>query len=466
MTETFKKALNDSKQVRWAALIIVSLTMSMGYFFTDVVSPLSTMLKDASGFAWTSDEYGFFSGSYSLINIFLLMLFFGGIILDRCGIRFTGVFATLMMFIGAIIKFYAIGCMDPAATIELQFTVFGMIPSPVKTQVLMAALGFAVFGMGCEIAGITASKIITKWFTGHELALAMGFQVALARLGTAAALAFSPIIAKNYSISTPILVGALLLLIGLLAYIVYVFMDLKLDKSLKALNAGDDSSAATGDDSDKFKFSDLMTIFSNPGFWLIAFLCLLFYSGVFPFLKFASDLMVNKYGVSSELAGLIPSILPFGTILLTPIFGTVYDKIGRGATLMIIGSSMLTLCHVLFALPVLNYIWFAVFIMILLGISFSLVPSAMWPSVPKLIPMKQLGSAYAIIFFIQNIGLMLVPMIMGKIVGSYTAADGSVDYTVPMCVFACFGVAAVLLSLALKALDKKKDYGLEKPNIK
>lgn len=468
MTETIRKALNDSRKVRWAALIIVSLTMSMGYFFTDVISPLSTMLKDADGFAWTSDEYGFFAGSYSLINIFLLMLFFGGIILDRCGIRFTGVFSALMMFIGAMIKFYAIGCMDPAETIELQFTVFGMIPTPVKTQVLMASFGFAVFGMGCEIAGITASKIITKWFTGYELALAMGFQVALARLGTAAALAFSPIIAKSYSISTPILVGALLLLIGLLAYIVYVFMDLKLDKSLKGLNAeGDTSSeASAADDSEKFKLSDLMAIFSNPGFWLIAFLCLLFYSGVFPFLKFASDLMVNKYGVSSELAGLIPSILPFGTILLTPIFGTVYDKIGRGATLMIIGSLMLTLCHVLFALPVLNYIWFAIFIMILLGISFSLVPSAMWPSVPKLIPMKQLGSAYAIIFFIQNIGLMLVPMIMGKIVGSYTAADGSVDYTVPMCVFACFGVAAVLLSFALKALDSKKDYGLEKPNIK
>jgi len=468
MTETIRKVLNDSKQARWSALIIVSLTMSMGYFVTDVVSPLSTMLKDVNGFGWTSGEYGFFSGSYSLINIFLLMLFFGGIILDRCGIRFTGVFATLTMFIGATIKCYAIGFMDSATTIDLQFTIFGMIPSPIKAQVLVASLGFAIFGMGCEIAGITVSKIITKWFTGHELALAMGFQVALARLGTAAALAFSPIIAKNFKISTPILVGAVLLLIGVLAYFVYIVMDKKLDDSILANRvAYTDTQGETADaDSEKFKFSDLTLIFANPGFWLIAFLCLLFYSGVFPFLKFASDLMVNKYGVSSELAGLIPSILPFGTILLTPIFGTIYDKIGRGATLMIIGSAMLTMCHVLFALPILNYIWFAIFIMILLGVSFSLVPSAMWPSVPKLIPMKQLGSAYAIIFFIQNIGLMLVPMVMGKVIGAYTAADGSVDYTVPMWIFACFGIAAIVLSMALRLFDGKKHYGLEQANIK
>lgn len=459
MTEQIAKRLNDSAAMRWTALVIVSLTMAMAYFFTDVVSPLSTMLKDSSGMGWTSDEYGFFSGSYSLINIFLLMLFFGGIILDRCGIRFTGLFATSLMFIGAAVKFYAIAFVAPTIMIDVPFTLFGMIPTPIKAQVLMASLGFAVFGMGCEIAGITASKIITKWFTGHELALAMGFQVALARLGTAAALALSPLIAKNFSLPAPILFGAVLLLIGLVAYAAYCVMDLRLDRSIVL------DERADGDD-DKFQLADLGAIFTNAGFWLIAFLCLLFYAGVFPFLKFASDLMVNKYGVSVELAGLIPSILPFGTILLTPLFGTVYDKIGHGATLMVIGSLMLTLCHVLFALPVLNYIWFAILVMVLLGIAFSLVPSAMWPSVPKLIPMRQLGSAYAIIFFIQNIGLMLVPMIMGKIIGTYTAADGSVDYTVPMWIFAAFGVAAVALSLMLLLLDGRRHYGLEQPNVK
>lgn len=465
MTEIIRQKLSESKGARWTALLIVAFTMMMGYFFTDVASPLSTILKQSAaqgGMGWTSSEYGFFAGSYSFINIFLLMLFFGGIILDRMGIRFTGIMATALMFVGALIKFYAIAFINPADTIEPCFTIFGLLPSPVKMQVLIASLGFAIFGVGCEITGITVSKIITKWFTGHELALAMGIQVALARLGTAAALSVSPMIAISFkNLSTPILFGAVMLLIGFLSFFVYIVMDKKLDASTAELNNGNDAA-----EEDKFKFSDLGVIFKNPGFWLIAFLCLLFYSGVFPFLKFASDLMVNKYGVSAKWAGWIPSILPYGTILLTPIFGTIYDKVGKGATLMLIGSMMLTACHILFALPILNTVWFAIIIMIFLGISFSLVPSAMWPSVPKIIPMKQLGSAFALIFFIQNIGLMLVPMLIGQVIQSHTAADGSVDFTVPMMIFACFGIAAIVLAIALRILDSKKEYGLEQANIK
>lgn len=464
MVEAIQKKLSDSAGARWTALIIVALTMMMGYFFTDVVSPLSTMLKVTpaqGGMGWTASEYGFFAGSYSFINIFLLMLFFGGIILDRMGIRFTGIMSTGLMFAGALVKFYAIAYIHPEATITPAFTVFGLIPSPCKIQVLIASLGFAIFGVGCEIAGITVSKIITKWFTGYELALAMGIQVALARLGTAGALSISPFIASNFSLSTPILLGVLLLLIGFVSFIVYNVMDKKLDTQTKA-----EAEKQGNEEEEKFKFSDLGVIFKNPGFWLIAFLCLLFYSGVFPFLKFASDLMVNKYGVSPKLAGTIPSILPFGTILLTPIFGSIYDKIGKGATLMLLGSLLLTICHILFALPILNTVWFAVVVMIFLGISFSLVPSAMWPSVPKIIPMKQLGSAYAIIFYIQNIGLMLVPMLMGKVIESYTDANGSVNFTVPMIIFASFGVIAIFLAIALRILDGKKHYGLEQANIK
>src|SRR5574344_285950 len=464
MVEAIQKKLSDSAGARWTALIIVALTMMMGYFFTDVVSPLSTMLKVTpaqGGMGWTASEYGFFAGSYSFINIFLLMLFFGGIILDRMGIRFTGIMSTGLMFAGALVKFYAIAYIHPEATITPAFTVFGLIPSPCKIQVLIASLGFAIFGVGCEIAGITVSKIITKWFTGYELALAMGIQVALARLGTAGALSISPFIASNFSLSTPILLGVLLLLIGFVSFIVYNVMDKKLDTQTKA-----EAEKQGNEEEEKFKFSDLGEIIKNPGFWLIAFLCLLFYSGVFPFLKFASDLMVNKYGVSPKLAGTIPSILPFGTILLTPIFGSIYDKIGKGATLMLLGSLLLTICHILFALPILNSVWFAVVVMIFLGISFSLVPSAMWPSVPKIIPMKQRGSAFAIIFYIQNIGLMLVPMLMGKVIESYTDANGSVNFTVPMIIFASFGVIAIFLAIALRILDGKKHYGLEQANIK
>ena len=452
---TVTKRLNDSAAARWLALIIVSFTMMCGYFITDVMAPLEdllTKLPAEGGLGWSSDDYGFFSGAYGYINVFLLMLFFGGIILDKCGVRFTGAMCSGLMLVGTLIKWYALSSDFGGAVL------FG---HPV--QVLLAALGFAVFGMGAEITGITVTKVIAKWFTGHELALAMGLQVAMARIGTAAALACSlPFANAMGDVSAPVLLGAALLCIGFVSYMVYCVMDKKLDASVAATEQAAEEEG--------FKFSDLKVIFTNTGFWLIAILCVLFYSGVFPFLKFATKLMIYKYDVEPGLAGLIPAMLPFGTILLTPIFGSLYDRIGKGATLMIIGSAMLTLVHVLFALPILNIWWFAIIVMILLGISFSLVPSAMWPSVPKIIPMKQLGSAYAIIFYIQNIGLSMVPVMIGKVIQNYatieTAEGTSYDYTIPMAIFAVFGVVSILVSLILKRADKRNNYGLELPNIK
>ena len=452
MTQT--KRLNDSAAARWLALIIVSFTMMCGYFITDVMAPLEDLLTKSpaeGGLGWTSDDYGFFSGAYGYINVFLLMLFFGGIILDKCGVRFTGITSSGLMLVGTLIKWYAVN--SDFGTAEL----FGY-----PTQVLLAALGFAIFGMGAEITGITVTKVIAKWFTGHELALAMGLQVAMARIGTAAALACSlPFANAMGNVAAPVLLGAALLCIGFVAYLVYGVMDKKLDASVAA--------AETATEEEGFHFSDLKVIFTNTGFWLIAILCVLFYSGVFPFLKFATKLMIYKYGVEPELAGLIPAMLPFGTILLTPIFGSLYDRLGKGATLMIIGSAMLTLVHVLFALPILNVWWFAILVMIVLGIAFSLVPSAMWPSVPKIIPMKQLGSAYAIIFYIQNIGLSMVPVMIGKVIQNYatieTAEGVTYDYTIPMSIFALFGIVSIIVSFILKRVDKRNGYGLEQPNM-
>ncbi len=505
-TQKLQKRLNDSKAMRWSALIIVSLTMMMAYFFTDVMGPLEaplttkgklvyfdngtymsasalmeqcpsianedeitvgttyftestnengdtasqqlTVSSTIKGLGWSNGDYGIFSGAYGYINVFLLMLFFGGIILDKMGVRFTGVMSTALMFIGAAIKWYAV---DNGFSGEM----FGL-----PTQVVIACLGFAIYGMGCEIAGITVTKVIAKWFTGHEMALAMGLQVALARVGTACALFFAlPIAQKAGAVSAPVMFGASALCIGLISYIVYCVMDKKLDNSVAA-----DQSTAT-ESEEQFKFSDLKVIFCNQGFWLITLLCLIFYAAVFPFLKFATNLMIIKYGVTPDLAGMIPGLLPFGTMLLTPLFGSLYDKIGKGATLMIIGSVLLTIVHILFAMPLLNVWWFAVIIMILLGIAFSLVPSAMWPSVPKIIPMKQLGSAYAIIFYIQNIGLSMVPVLIGNVIAANTA-NGTTDYTMPMSIFALFGAIAVIISTLLKIVDKKKGYGLEKSNIK
>ena len=506
MTEQIRKKLNDSKAARWATLLIVSLTMMMAYFFTDVMGPLEaplttkgqivyfedgtflsidslskvavcesfsaedvkkgstftisyidnegesitkncTVNSTVKGLGWSSSEYGIFSGAYGYINVFLLMLFFGGIILDKMGVRFTGLMSTVLMFIGASIKWYAVNTDFEGGVI------FGL-----PTQVVIACLGFAIYGVGCEISGITVTKIIAKWFAGKEMALAMGLQVALARIGTAFALFFALPIAKSFgTVGSPVFFGAAALCIGFLSYIVYCVMDKKLEKSAEGI---EDESA----EDDKFQFSDLKLIFCNKGFWLITLLCLMFYSGVFPFLKFATNLMIIKYGVNPDLAGAIPGILPFGTIFLTPFFGSIYDKKGKGATLMILGSVLLTLVHCMFAMPLLNEGWFAVIVMIVLGISFSLVPSAMWPSVPKIIPMKQLGSAYAIIFYIQNIGLSMVPVLIGNVIGSYTQ-NGTTDYTVPMLIFAAFGIIAILISVMLLIEDKKKNYGLQKANV-
>lgn len=455
MTQAIKQKLSDSKAARWTALIIVSFTMMFGYFFTDVMSPLEPLLtaaKDADplGLGWTSDEYGFFSGAYGYFNVFLLLLFFGGIILDKFGIRFTGIMSTVLMFVGALVKWYAVGH-DFPGTVDVPF--FGNY----QTQVVMAALGFAIYGVGCEIAGITVSKVIVKWFTGHELALAMGLQVALARIGTAGALAFSLPFAKWMGgVSASVGLGAAMLCAGVIAFIVYCVMDKREDASAAAVQS---------EPEEGFKFSDLKGLLSNVGFWYVAVLCLMFYAGVFPFLKFATKLMVFKYGVDSSVAGLIPAMLPFGTIFLTPFFGSIYDKYGKGATLMIIGSALLTLVHVVFALPMGSWV-VAIAAMIVLGIAFGLVPSAMWPSVPKIIPMKLLGTAYALIFYIQNIGLALVPVWIGKVNQANTAADGTIDYTQTMTIFAGFGVIAIVIALLLLIEDKRKGYGLQKPNIK
>ena len=461
MTTALKQTLRDSWVARWTALIIVSFTMMWGYFLTDAMSPLMDMLGisvEQGGMGWSASDFGNFNWAYMWFNVFFFALLFGGIILDKIGVRLTGVVTCLFMVAGAGIKYYAIEYIQPGG--EAIF--LGL-----NKQVLVACLGYAVFAVGTENCGITVTKVIARWFRGYETALAMGIQVAVARLGTALALAVSPILAKNFEVSTPLLMAWVLLVIGLLAYLVFCVMDSRLDKQEGAFVADDA-------DDETFKIGDLTIILKSKGFWLIALLCLCFYSAVFPFLKYATSLMINKYNVDPTLAGFLPSILPFGNLLMTPIFGGIYDKYGKGATIMVIGSVLLIIVHLLFAMPMLNYWWFAALIMVLLGVAFSLVPSAMWPSVPKIIPLRLLGSAYALIFWVQNIGLGSVPLLIGNVLSDYcivgtVVRDGNeviqYDYTIPMLIFAVFGVVALGLALWLKAEDGKKGYGLEKPNI-
>lgn len=448
MTELLKQKLNDSAVARWSVLAIVSLTMMCGYFLTDAMSPLMTMLEEEM--AWTSKEFGIFNWAYCWFNVFLFMLIFGGLILDKMGVRFTGTMACILMVIGCGLKYYAVEFISPLPEAG---TILG-----IRTQVMVACLGYAIFAVGTETCGITVTKVIAKWFAGKEMALAMGSQVAVARLGTALAMIVSPVLVKHFSMSTPMFVSLILLCIGLLFYLVFCVMDRKLDAQTQ--------SEGIPADEDSFRISDLKLILTNKGFWLLALLCLMFYSAVFPFLKYATSLMENKYGMGA-LAGTLVALVPFGNLIMTPLFGGIYDKKGKGATIMIIGSVLLIMVHLLFAMPLLNHAWFAAIIMILLGVAFSLVPSAMWPSVPKIIPHKQLGSAYALIFWIQNIGLGFVPLLIGWFLDKYciiSQADAAVtryNYTPAMLIFATFGILALILAIMLKREDKKKNYHLE-----
>jgi len=461
--EEIRKSLRDSKVARWTALAIVAFTMLAGYYITDVMAPLKGLLEQQ--LSWNSAEYGFFTSAYGWFNVFLVMLILGGIVLDKMGVRFTGVGAASVMVLGAAVKFWAI------STHSMDGVVWHILWFDTKAQVLMAALGFAIFGVGVEVAGITVSKIIVKWFKGKEMALAMGMQVSVARLGTALAIGVSaPIAIRMGHVSKPVLLGLVLLCIGLITFIIYTFMDKKLDASQLAA----DEANNTVPEEDKFKISDIRYIVSNRGWWYLAFLCVLFYSAVFPFLKFASDLMVQKFHVADSVAGTIPAMLPFGAILLTPLFGGVYDKIGKGATIMIIGSLLLIVVHVLYSIPFLDNTILAVILILVLGIGFSLVPSAMWPSVPKIIPYKYLGTSFSMIFWVQNWGLMGVPALIGWVLQKYCITGHEIkggvevatyDYTLPMLIFTSFGVLALVFSLLLRREDKKRGYGLQLPNI-
>ena len=448
MAESIRQRLNDSPIARWTVLFIVATAMMMGYFVNDVMSPLEALLempKAEGGLGWTSSDYGFFSGSGSFINVFLLMLFFSGLILDKMGIRFTGVLACSLMVLGTLLKYYAV-------TTDFGTSSVAFFGTHLPTSAAWASLGFAVFGVGYEMTGITVSKAMVRWFTGHELALAMGIQLAMARLGTAAALSISAPIARHFSLSTPLLVALAFLIIGLLSFLVFCVMDRKLDKKGQMVEEKNSSS-------DEFRFSDILVTLRNPGFWLITIFCVLFYSAVSPFLKFSTKLMVIKYGVDPDIAGFFSSIAPFGTILMTPLFGLVFDRWGRGVTLVITGALMLTAVHFGFSLPM-HSSAVAIALMVILSIGYSLAPAALWPCVPKIIPLKCLGTAYSMIFFIQNFGRAIIPMFVGR------ANETDPSYTTSMLIFSFTALGAALTAIVMLYTDRKKGYGLQLPNIK
>ncbi len=456
MVEKLQKTLRDSAVARWTVLVLVASMMFFAYMFVDILSPLASLLNDTLG--WDQGVFGTYAAGEYLLNVFGFLII-AGIILDKMGVRFTGLLSASLMVIGAAIKFWGISWAD-ANTVEWLNTWWSSMPGSAK----LAMFGFMIFGCGCEMAGTTVSKILAKWFKGKEMALAMGLEMAIARLGVFGAMWLSPMISQHFavdgvnSVTAPLLFASALLVIGLLNFFVFTIMDKSFDSQLVAIG----EATLEKDPEDEFHVSDLKQILTSKMFWIIALLCVLYYSAIFPFQRFATNFLEETLAISNaEAAGLF-KWFPILAMVLTPFLGAFIDYKGKGASMMLLGALIMIACHSVFAfvLPLYPSKTLALVTILVLGVSFSLVPASMWPSVPKIIDEKVLGSAYCLIFWVQNIGLCLVPLLIGKL---RVATDG---YLVPMIVFASFGVLAFLLSLALKVEDKRKNYGLELPNKK
>lgn len=466
MKEAAVKLMNESKAARWTALILVSLTMLSAYFFVDMLAPLQSLLE--VNYKWSPPEYGFFSASEYFFNVFFLMLIFSGIILDKMGIRFTGLLAASIMLLGGLIKFYGLTPYFNEGGFGFDF--FNSFWLWMKPSAKVASIGYGLFGIGVEMCGITVSRAIVKWFRGKEMALAMGMEMATARMGASFAFFFSAyLVGDTGTVMNPVYVGLTLLAIGFLTFLIYTFMDAKFDKQLKTAGEGTETAE------EEFKIKDIKLIFQNRAFLYIAFLCVLFYSGVFPFLKYAVNMMENKLGIATETGGMISGLLPVGTIILTPLIGYFLDTKGKGATMMIYGAILLTLAHLTFALAPLT-VFLAIVAILVIGVAFSLVPASLWPSVPKIVEDRYLGSSYAIIFWIQNIGLWSIPVLIGVVLNAVNPgvadriASGDTtaiyDYTVPMLIFSSLGFLAIIFGFMLRNLDRKKGFGLDLPNKK
>ncbi|MBD5321369.1 MAG: major facilitator superfamily domain-containing protein 1 [Bacteroides sp.] len=435
--------------------------MFFGYMFVDVMSPLQSLVNTQLG--WSAEAFGYYAGAEYMLNVFGFLIL-AGIILDKMGVRFTGTLSASVMFIGACIKLYAISSYFQGTAFE-QWLSSWWVEMPGSAK--LAALGFTIFGCGCEMAGITVSKAIAKWFKGKEMALAMGVEMAIARLGVFAVLSLSPRLADwmgkdNPSVVPPVAFCTALLLIGLIAFIVFTFMDTRLDHQLGV--------SAEGEGEEEFKLSDVGMLFKSRLFWIIALLCVLYYSAIFPFQRFGTNMLQCNLHISETQAADLLRWFPIGALCLTPPLGYFLDRVGRGATMLILGSLLLICCHLIFALvlPATGSQALALTTIIVLGVSFSLVPAALWPSVPKVMDARYLGSAYSLIFWVQNIGLFGIPILFGSMLEASNEGvtdPTQYDYTNPMLLFAALGVLALICAIWLKVLDTRNHYGLDKPNI-
>ncbi len=451
------KPLRDIKSLRWIVLIVVSIVMAANYYFYDALSPLQTLLREHLGFSNTA--YGFIVSAYSIPNVFLAMAVVGGIILDKIGIRITGVMFTLFMAAGSFLTAY--GASDYFNSGGPGYNFMSTFLQSYSPALKMMTLGFFLFGLGAETSIVVVSKVVVKWFKGKELAMALGINIAIARLGTAMALFFSRDLSSDDFWNRPIWFGASLLTIAVLTFIIYIFFDLRFDR-IKKFKISHSSV-------EEFRIKDVFKLVKIPSFIYITLLCVTFYSAVFPFLKYATDMLENKFGLPGELAGRITSILPFGTIVFTPLIGWFTDIKGKSASVMILGSILLISVHVTFTFTqLIPYIP-----MFVLGIAFSLVPAAMWPSVAKIVETERIGTAYGFMFSVQNIGLWLFPLLIGRVLDAtnpgitqdmISSGQAAYNYTYAILMLAFLGVLGVFFAILLLRSDRKYKIGLELPN--
>jgi len=453
--EKVKKALNESAALRWGVLILVGFVLSTNYYFYDAFSTLKDLLK--AEFNFTNTDYGLFVSFYSIPNTFLLMAVIGGMVLDRYGIRRTGFTFIFFMAFGALLTAY--GASEYYGNGGIGHGFMQTFLPKYSPELKMMLLGRFFFGLGAETSIVVVSKILVKWFKGKDLALAFGLKVGFGRLGTFAALQLSPVLANGgETLSTAIWLAAILTFTGLLAFLVYMLLDAKLDKQVAPTDTEIDTKAKSGKDS--FRLSDVFGILGNRAYLYIALLCVTFYSAVFPFMAYAPDFFADKFGFTDIQSGRITSLLPLGTLIFTPLFGFLIDRKGRSASAMIFGSIILLLVHLAFGFTnILPYIP-----MVLLGIAFSLVPASMWPSMVKLVDDKQIGTAYGLMYSIQNLGLWGFPLLAGILLDKTNPGNPEVaDYTAPILMFAALGLLGLIFALMLKREDKKRGFGVELP---
>ena len=447
--EKIRKTLHESPIARWGILLLVGIVLSVNYYFYDAFSSLKALLTKELGFSNT--HYGLFVSFYAVPNTFLLMAVLGGMILDKLGIRRTGFMFVFFMALGAVLTAY--GACDYYRSGGIGNQMMNSFLPNYSPELKMMLVGRFFYGLGAETSIVVVSKILVKWFKGKDLALAFGLKVGFGRLGTFLALRISPALAQEGAqLTTAIWFASILVCIGLLVFIVYMLFDLKIDRELK-------ESKPKGT-ADKFVLRDLIGIVRNPAYVYILLLCLTFYSAVFPFVAFAPDFFYHKFGISTLESGKITSLLPLGTMVFTPLFGFLVDRKGRSATAMIIGAATLLFVHLMFALTPFKPHLF----LVLLGVSFSLVPAALWPSMVKLVREKEIGTAYGLMYSIQNLGLWGIPILAGIVLDRTNPGSPDVlNYTPTLLMFAALSFMGLIFAAVLKREDSRKNFGVELP---